>query len=188
MAKYNQPMLEWLAENYKVMTLTDFHEKFNVQFGTNFTRAAISSCLFRKKILSGRTGYVTPGWNKGIKNSTGKSSTSFKKGHVPHNVRNDGDERICSDGYSYRKIGKKWLLKHVIIYEAEHGKLRKGEIVIFKDGDTLNFDKSNLEKLTRQELLKANLHQYSKLAPEIKPAVLALSKLEAAGRFLVILK
>ena len=170
------------------MTLTELHLKFCEHFNMQVSREAIHTCIAKRKILSGRTGYVTGGWNKGIKNSTGKSANRFKKGNIPVNARDDGDERICADGYAYRKVGKKWLLKHVLLYEAEHGKVEKGEVVIFKDGNTLNFDLSNLEKLTRKELLKANGHQYSKQPENIKPAILALSKLEAAGGFRVILK
>jgi hypothetical protein len=82
----------------------------------------------------------------------------------------------------------KSVSKHVLIYESEHGKGEKGDIIIFKDGNTLNFEPSNLDRINRKVLVKANLHRYSKQPPEVKDAVLALSKLEAVGNFRVILK
>jgi hypothetical protein len=76
-------MLEWLAENYKVMRIAELHEKFNQRFGKNATRTALASYLARNKIQSGRL------WS------------------VPRSARAEGDERIGADGYTYRKIGKK---------------------------------------------------------------------------------
>lgn len=64
--------------------------------------------------------------------------------------------------------------------EAKHGPQPKGTTVIFLDGDRTNFAEDNLQLLTRSELLQLNHNKYSQARPELKPAVLAVSKLEAA--------
>lgn len=98
--------------------------------------------------------------NKGKKGVFfGGISGQFKAGQEPHNTLNIGDEREDKDGYIWVKTGtgktkyERWKPKHHVVF----GELvPKGMIVIFKDGNKRNFDKSNLELISRSENMKRN--------------------------------
>lgn len=84
-----------------------------------------------------------------------KPETFFPKGHMPHNLRPVGSERISKDGYVEVKVSepKKWMLKHRHVWEQHHKTpVPKGHIVTFKDRDKHNFAIENLEAIT----MKAN--------------------------------
>lgn len=98
--------------------------------------------------------------NKGKKGVFfGSTRNQFKKGHQPHNTLNIGDEREDKDGYVWVKIGtgktryERWKPKHHIVFGEP---VPKGMILIFKDGNKRNFDKSNLELITKSENMKRN--------------------------------
>jgi hypothetical protein len=91
-------------------------------------------------------------WNKGMKGlQIGGVHTQFSKGSKPHNWVEDGSERIDKDGYAMIKVNGKFILKHRHIYEQHFGKIPKGLVVRFKDGNKENFSLDNLEKITRGE-------------------------------------
>ena len=117
---------------------------------------------------------TTP-WNKGKKiGSFGNSArTHFKKG-VRQGVASKvwkpiGTERITKDGYVKRKINddmpfkNRWRAAHLIEWEKAHGEVPNGYALCFKDGNKQNIDLSNLELITRAELLQRNsYHNYGK--------------------------
>ncbi len=113
------------------------------------------------------------GWNKGKLQSDFMSpemiektkATRFKKGQDPHNVLPIGSERISKDGYVEIKVrhvkgdrfnNKNYEFKHKIIYEKNHGPIPEGMMVVFNDGDKLNFAPENLLAITRAENLLKN--------------------------------
>ncbi|WP_375191828.1 HNH endonuclease signature motif containing protein [Marinobacter sp.] len=117
--------------------------------------------------LATKPGCFKPGlkpWNKGKPfNPGGRSAeTRFKKGHNPHNWCPIGHERVSKDGILERKVTDTGVTKadfvpvHVLVWEAEHGPVPEGHIVIFKDGDRRNFDPSNLECISRAENMRRN--------------------------------
>lgn len=106
-------------------------------------------------------------------------ATMFKKGNIPKNYRPVGSERKTKDGYIEIKVKdpNKWRLKHNVIWEKHYGKITKGNIVMFLDGDKLNTDISNLKLIKRSELLIMNrYHMYGENA-EITDAATNLAKL-----------
>jgi hypothetical protein len=46
-------------------------------------------------------------WNLGVTGYMGANPTSFRKGHMPHNHRPIGSERLTKDGYLERKVGSR---------------------------------------------------------------------------------
>jgi hypothetical protein len=62
--------------------------------------------------------------------------------------------------------------------EQLHGPIPPGFCVAIRDGDPLNCDPDNLMLISRPELLLLNKRKYMKTPAELKPSVLALSKLE----------
>lgn len=76
----------------------------------------------------------------------------FQKGSVPHNIKTNGYIRMDKDGYQLiRKEKNKFVYLHRLIWEKAHGKIPKGNIIIFRDGDRSNFQIENLECITRNE-------------------------------------
>jgi hypothetical protein len=83
--------------------------------------------------------------------------TTFKKGNLPHNTKQDGfvsKRSFTKSGknYSYIRLAKgKWIPLHVHIYKTHNGKVPKDKIIIFKDNNSDNFNLSNLIAITREE-------------------------------------
>ncbi|KKK99275.1 hypothetical protein LCGC14_2634360, partial [marine sediment metagenome] len=113
---------------------------------------------------------------------------SFKKGTIPPNRNPLGTERICSkDGFILIKIAEKnpytgfptrYKHKHVYIWEQANGPAPKGMVVAFIDGDKTRCELDNLMLISRAELLNLNRYGYKDMPAELKPSVLALSKLQ----------
>jgi hypothetical protein len=45
-----------------------------------------------------------------------------------------------------------WKMKHVLVWEKANGKVPRGSVIIFADGDKTNFRLKNLLLVTRREL------------------------------------
>lgn len=190
--KYTRQQIEFLAKNYQLMDIRTLTEAFNREFGTSKARSALHSALKNRKISSGRTGRFEVGcraWNKGRKGYNNPSRTKFKPGNIPPNRKPLYSERIDSkDGYVYIKVPEYdrnrghntcYKMKHVWIYEQHHGKVPEGMCVAFLDSDKYNIQIDNLVLVSRAELAFMNRHKYRESPLELKPAILAMSKLEA---------
>lgn len=87
--------------------------------------------------------------------------TMFKKGIKPHNTQPVGtiNLRVHTKGrvYAYIKIRYSyWRLIHRVIWEQHHGPIPSKHIVTFKDGNTLNWDISNLECISMKQNINNN--------------------------------
>jgi len=111
-------------------------------------------------------------------------ATRFQKGHQPSNtfkkngiitVRHNY-KRKGSNPYKYIRLGLgNWYPYHQHIYEKKHGKLPKGMVLRFKDGDSMNCKLTNLEVISRKKNMQLNsIHRYT---PEIKKSIRLISKL-----------
>ena len=128
----------------------------------------------------GRACLMKPGqepWNKGKHfNAGGRSvDTQFKPGDRQGRALAlwlpVGAERINSEGYRDRKINdgpvmnKRWRAVHLLVWEAAHGAIPPGHIVIFRDGNKMNAELDNLECISRRENMRRNtVHRHG---PEI---------------------
>lgn len=117
-------------------------------------------------------------WNKGKKfpGTGGSLETQFQKGQRPSNWLPIGSERISRDGYLQRKVTdtgvtrRDFVAVHHLVWVEHTGQpVPKGHALIFKDGNKQNLDISNLELLTRADLMRRNSVQT--LPPEIKAQV-----------------
>jgi hypothetical protein len=89
------------------------------------------------------------------------SKTQFKKGHLPHNTRRDGDISIRPDkrGIPYKFIRveqSEWIGLHIVNWEKAHGPVPDGSVVRFKDGNSMNCELDNLELMSKAENLEKN--------------------------------
>lgn len=109
--------------------------------------------------------------------------TRFKKGNLPHNTKSkNGVISIRKDAKTKRpykhirvSIGK-WKMLHVVKWETKHGKVPRGKIVVFKDGNSMNCALKNLQLMTREENMKRNtIHRYP---DELKQVIRLNNKLK----------
>lgn len=108
--------------------------------------------------------------------------TWFKKGH-DLNTKPLGSTRINTDGYKVIKLAKsgKWKLYSRYMYEKYHGvKLSADDIIIFADRNPKNFEKDNLIKVTRRELLYLNQRGLIFENKDLTKSGVAVSKMEIA--------
>lgn len=90
--------------------------------------------------------------------------TMFKKGSKPHNTQPVGTIHWRMDkqgrNYAYIKIkDKDWRLMHRVVWEQHHGPIPPKHVVRFKDGNTMNWDISNLEMISQTGNMECNTIQ-----------------------------
>lgn len=152
--KYTQEMLDWVKDNQADIPRSELTEMFNDKFNMDLGRGTLAALCKRKGWKSSNSGRIEKGaipWNK---NKTGYMSanvTSFKKGQTPKNHRPVGSERVTRDGYVEVKIKepRTWRLKHIVVWEAENGKLPSGHVIRLLDGDKTNCNIGNLLCISR---------------------------------------
>ena len=161
---YPTQVRQFIAENYKGVGHKDMTDMLNVEFNKDYTLGQIKAYYAREKLDSGLTGCFKKGltpWNKGMKGlQIGGKETQFKKGNRPHNWQPVGTERINAEGYIDIKIAEpsKWKSKHYIIWEESKGKVPKGYVLIFGDGNRQNVQLDNLILVSRAQLALLNKH------------------------------
>lgn len=169
----------FIIAHHKGTGPADMAKLVNRFFGTSFTKEQMKAYYGRNKLNSGLSGRFTRGhvpYNKGkswddyltSEQQEGSRRTQFKKGHMPHNGGTPvGELRIRrqkgSRPYYWEKTGQPniWRMKHVIEWEKANGPVPEGYILNFADGDTLNWEVSNLVLTTRaQHCIKNHLKIY----------------------------
>lgn len=186
---YTPEQIDWLRDQRQRLTIEQMIEPFNTTFSASVTLDSLKQFCFRRKIRSGLASRFEKGntpWNLGKNVGRMSPATEFKKGQLPPNTRPMHDERLSKDGIIEVKIGhQKWRSKHAIIWEQHHGKpVPAGHVIMFADNDRNNFDIANLQCLTRAEMARLNKQKYSQQHPEIKPALLAVTRIEEKTRIL----
>jgi hypothetical protein len=197
---YSAGEMAWLEAN-RLMVISDYHRAFCAAFGRQDVAVTHLHALRKRKgWKTGRTGCFAKGevpHNKGKPHpARGRSAeTQFKKGartgKAALNYKPVGYERICEDGYLERKIHddlpfkSRWRLVHVLNWEAANGPIPDGHCLKCLDGDKLNTDPSNWELIPRAllpRLAGGNRHRrtlaYDDAAPEVRPTILAIARLE----------
>lgn len=184
--RYTDEEKEFLREFVDGHSHAEIRDAFENKFGWNITIGQVRSSIKRYGLKTGRTGYFQKGrvpHNKGKKMTEEvyekAKHTMFKKGQLPQNYRPVGSERINVDGYKEIKVEdpRKWKLKHVFVWEQHNGKVPKGHVVIFLDGNTLNTDISNLALISRNELLTLNRNNLHGKSQEITKTGINLARL-----------
>ena len=92
------------------------------------------------------------------------AKTMFKKGNKPMNTQPIGTihQRKDTGGkmYQYIKLAdSKWQLLNRYTWEQHNGPIPKGMVVVYKDGDYLNNDITNLLMITKKENMARNTIQ-----------------------------
>jgi hypothetical protein len=134
-------------------------------------------------------------WNKGKPHppSGRAAETQFKPGRPAHEASNwlpIGSERINADGHLERKTtddpgivpARRWVGVHRLVWEAAHGPIPPGMIVVFKPGMRTTSDAEitveRLELISRAYNMKRNsIHNYPK---PIKSLIRAVGRAQRA--------
>lgn len=182
------------------MPRRQMHAEFCARFGRgDVSLGALNALCKRKGWMTGRTGCFEPGeapHNKGRKGfcPPGSDKGWFKKGGLPHNTRYLGHERISKDGYVEVSVAetnphtgyeRRYVAKHVHLWERANGPVPDGMCLKSIDGNRQNTDPSNWEAIPRALLPRLNGRfgrDYDAAPAEIKPTIMAISKLEHAVR------
>lgn len=205
---YSAAEMAWL-EAHRAMVIGDYHRGFCEAFGrSDVTVVHLHSLRKRKGWKTGRTGCFTPGrepTNKGQKCAPGTGGlhpnarrTQFQKGErrgvAVKLYQPIGTERLSKNGYRERKIHdglplqSRWRSVHLIEWEAAHGPIPAGYCLKCLSSDIANTDPANWELIPRALLpaLNGGRHKrrlaYDAAAPELKPTLLAMAKLEHGAR------
>jgi len=133
--------------NAKYRKYSAAEKAFIVENANKMTFAELQSGLFR---ISGRTAHITSVANF-VEKTLGVRHGQMRKRHI-------GAETVKSDGYTYVKIasdphggGKNWIPKQRLVYEQFHNvRLGPEFLVIFLNGNKLDFSKENLYAMPRR--------------------------------------
>lgn len=109
-------------------------------------------------------------------------ATQFKKGRLPHNTKHDyalSLRRHRGGDVYYIRVGlANWEPCHRWIWQQVHGPIPEGHNIQFKDGDTTNFELSNLYMISRKKQAVINHQGASRLPLELQETILLLNDLK----------
>lgn len=179
---YTPEMIEFMRSK-KHLQRKEIARLLNEKYGTKASMKTVSLVMVRNGIRTESGGKFKKGvapWNKGVKGYMGAGSTSFKKGHEPHNFKPIGFTRTGKDGYRIIKTEKGFIPEARYIYEKHHGvKLSKNENVIYLDGNNQNTSIENLRAVTRAENMLMAVNKFHQIPVELKDAAIQVVKLES---------
>jgi hypothetical protein len=150
---YTPEEIQFVKKNIKGCRYLKLLAMFNKKFNLQLSLKQFETLTYKHGLRNG-VGKFKPGhkpFNKGIDKKTWKKICKRRKDYIPV-----GSERTTNNQYKEYvdiKIGEaKWKRKHVLIWEEANGKVPKGHVVIFADGNQNNFDLDNLLLVSRKEL------------------------------------
>lgn len=166
------------------------------------TWGAFKSFCNREGILTGRTGCFAKGTvppNKGKpmppEVRAKVAATMFQKGRLPHTAKGPGHEWIdAKDGYVILIVAETNLWtgaatrpvhKHRWLWEQANGPVPEDHVLKCVDGNKQNTDPANWVCIPRAMLPRLNGRfgrGYDAAEPEVKPVIMAITRLEHAAR------
>ena len=189
-ALFPQPVMDYINANYLGVGPLEMSQRLNERFGTSYTQQQIKSYYGNRGLNSGVTGHFQKGCipvNAGRKGycAPGCEKDWFPKGHTPHNKLPIGSLVVKSDGYLWRKTGegkREWRQEHRLVWEAAHGPVPSGHLLIFLDGDRMNTKLENLALVTRAENAQMTTRHLRSTVPEHTETGILIAKIHNAAR------
>ena len=177
--KWTEEIKSWLrarspAREHGYKRRREVLDDLNKEFGTDFTEKA----------------FVTHCYESGIQLCLCHSNSAIPRGEKHWRHRSVGSFQT-KKGYLRIKVAEPnvWMQYQRYVWEQNHpGESAEGMTVIFMDGNTRNFDPSNLERVTRAELsVMAEMGHTQAMSREereicILRARLAIAKGKLVGR------
>lgn len=204
---YSDAEIAWLEAN-STLSIGDYCRQFTETFGREVAAANLNGLRKRRGWKTGRTGCFVKGQapaNKGKKCPPGTGGlhpnarrTQFvrgeRRGVAVKLYQPIGTVRHSKDGYPEQKIHdgmplqSRWRAVHLIRWEEINGPIPKGHCLKSVDGSKTNSDPANWLLIPRALLPRLNggahgTHlAYADAAPEVRPALLTLAKLDHQAR------
>jgi hypothetical protein len=182
---FPKEVYDFIFENNRGKTAVEITNLVNEKFRTNYKLAQIKTFRKNHSLISGLTGQFLKGnipQNKGLKGwyNPGCEKGWFKKGHHALNKAELGTEVVNKFGYHRVKIGEPnvWKFKHLLVWEEHNGKVPKGCLIIFADGNKDNCDISNLRCITQTENVIMNRYDLRAESAELTEIGLSIAKLK----------
>lgn len=196
-------MYEFIRDNSWGVSSKEMAEMVNEKFGTEWTPTGMKQFRQRHQIKSGVTGWYQKGHapgNKGkkLEQIVGEeraaeikkriAPTQFKKGEAPLNELPIGAVVVNSQGYKLRKkqmegtLWERWEFLHRAVWRENYGEIPDGMMVIFRDGDRLNCDISNLTLVSKQENAALNKLGLRSESPDLTDVGINLVRLRFAAK------
>jgi hypothetical protein len=117
-------------------------------------------CYIEHRKIYGSKGDYRPGsepWNKGLKGIHLSPRTEFKPGNNMKAIGSFSLKKRKGNPRRYIKVmadgSPKWVLYSRYLWEQANGPLPFGHTLVYKDGDVLNDELSNLELVSISEML-----------------------------------
>jgi hypothetical protein len=155
---YTPAQIRFLEKNVPGRSFEEAAKLFNKHFGLRLPCSKIRAAAKNRGITNGRDGRFRPGQvshNKGKKGwcPPGSEKGWFRAGQMPHNWQPVGTEIVDEEGYVKVKTRnpKTWKFKHRLIWEKARGKIPRGHMVTFADGNRQNFAMDNLILVSLRE-------------------------------------
>jgi len=192
---YSREELEFIAAR-RDLPRRELHEAFVREFGReDVSLTNLNALCKRKGWLTGRTGRFDAGHvpaNKGKSMPFNANSARhwFRKGHLPHNTKYAGHERVSKDGYveisieetnPHTGFERRYVLKHRWLWEKANGPVPDGMALKCRDGNRQNTDPANWKLIPRALLPRLGGRYgrgYDAAPAEIKPSIMAVAELE----------
>ena len=190
--------IAFIKDNGAGRNTEDLTALFNAHFNKKKTVKAISALRYKHGAKSGlktrvpNSGQFPKGHvprNKGKKQSDFMSAeaiertkaTKFQKGQPVWNHKPIGSTRVNVGGYVEEKVAEpnKWRLKHQIVWEAAHGKVKKGQMITFLDGNKQNCSLENLTVISQSVNARLNQNHLRSKHPEVTKVAITLGKVIA---------
>lgn len=208
--KYSEAEMVWLEAN-RTLPISEYAAGFNAAFGREVSAQNLHALRKRRGWKTGRTGCFVKGQeppNKGKPCAPGTGAhhpnavaARYKKGNrsgrAEERYKPIGTERISQDGYREVKIHdgmplqSRWRLVHLVEWEKINGPIPEGHCLKNIDGDRANVDPANWQLIPRAllpALIGGNRYRdrlpYDDAAPELKPVLMTLAKVEHRARTL----
>lgn len=189
---FTPEQIEFIKRAYRSMSLRDVLRILNQWWDEDFTHAQLYAFVKNHKIHSGRTGHFQKGGNdpRSYKGPRMPNSGQFKKGTLngaaAHNYVPVGSLRWSKDGYLERKVtddpdlvpARRWVGEHRLMWEAAHGPIPDGHVVMFLDGDPCNLELDNLRAVPRGVLGLLNKRWPGATHGEARKAAILACELE----------
>lgn len=201
--RYPQGMYEFIRDNSWNVSSKEMAEMCNEKFGTNWTAAGMKQFRQRHGIKSGVTGWFQKGHAPGNKGKKLEeyvkdpervewirsriSATQYKKGNKPYNELPVGSI-VVIDGYKlYKKQmeGTRWQCwepLHRVVWRKHNGPIPEDGMIIFKDGNKMNCDISNLILITKRENAVMNKMGLRSEDPDLTETGVNIARLRLAAK------
>lgn len=178
--RYTPEMIDFITQNGG-MNRIKLSELLNEKFNCSVTPSQLRDKCFKLGLKADvqRFEKGRKAWNEGVKNSTGVSSTRFKKGYVPTNKSPEGHEVINVYGYREVMFNGRFQLKHRMIWEQHKGKIPENHFIIFKNKDITDLRIENLECVSRAELVVLSKSFAGLSTPETHETCILMAKLKS---------